>query len=259
VKIAQAMSSAWSLFSRTIASRSSRDFVRISSFVFDGDVHRPPDSAHRHSQAPSSSLIFAVGSDALTSSSPISAASTFMFFRRTMSVAARDAAFAHHHPVRGDDRPELRGGLERHLERVEVPVVDPDDRRLRVERDVELLLAVDLDQRRELELLARQGDVVAQLRLVEDADDEQRGVGEHDARLPELVLVDDEVLAAGSGGPRRSARRGRSSTDPLKNCSSVRTEIARAPPSRYLTGLVGRVEVGLEHALHGGGALHLRR
>ena len=79
-----------------------------------------------------------------------------------------------------------------------------------LERALEVLLVVDLDQAVEVE---RRGLVPEQLQVLvgERRDDQQHRVGAGERRLPELVGVDDEVLAQdrqrGGGAGRARGRR----------------------------------------------------
>ncbi len=80
------------------------------------------------------------------------------------------------------------------LEAPQVAVVDADHVDVELERDLEILLVVDLDERVEIEGL-RLVVEVRQLIRIERGDDQQDGVGAEDRRFEELVGVDDEVLA----------------------------------------------------------------
>ena len=115
---------------------------------------------------------------------------------------------------------------------------------------------MDLDERRDLELLAREGEVVAELRPVEDANDEQGGARPHHLGLPKLVLVDHEIFSQ-----HRKARRVARGAEVLHRSFEellVRQDRDR-PGAPFLVGegLLCRVEVRLEDALYGGGALDL--
>src|SRR5262249_41131532 len=77
---------------------------------------------------------------------------------------------------------------------VEVPAVDPDDLRARVERDLELTSTVDLDQRTEVPFRCA-GYELTQFFPRERADDEENCRSAGRARLEDLQLVQDEILS----------------------------------------------------------------
>src|SRR5437867_7082719 len=105
-----------------------------------------------------------------------------------------EAALADHDRAERDQRQELERGRDPRLERSEIAGVDPDDAAADRERLVHFGGGVALDQRREAESL-RGGEQLREPRGLEDRDDQEHRVGAGRARLPELVLVDREVLA----------------------------------------------------------------
>ena len=76
-------------------------------------------------------------------------------------------------------------GIDR--QRPQVAAVDADDRRAGVERALELVGVVHLDERREPERRARR-EQPRELRVVERADNQQHGVGAERRGLEQLVL-----------------------------------------------------------------------
>ena len=90
---------------------------------------------------------------------------------------------------------QLVGALEVDGEVDEVAVVDADDVGVGdLERAVELVLVVDLDEHVEVEaerLAVQLGEVL----VAQRGDDQQDRVGARDGGLVDLVGVDDEVLA----------------------------------------------------------------
>ena len=134
---------------------------------------------------------------------------------------------------RGSCRPgrrrELAGRLHVHLEGAEVAIVDADHFRADLQRALEVILVVDLDDAVEVELdrlLVEEVEIL----VGEAGDDQEHGVGTGNRRLPQLIRVDDEVLAQD-----RKVGRGRaccrSPSEPRKRWGSVSTEMAAAPPS----------------------------
>src|SRR5438093_808090 len=105
-----------------------------------------------------------------------------------------EAALADHDRAERDQRQELERGRDPRLERSEIAVVDPDDAAADRERLVHFGGGVALDQRREAESL-RGGEQLREPRGLEDRGDQEHRLGAGRARLPELVLVDREVLA----------------------------------------------------------------
>src|SRR5882672_2388085 len=249
------MSAGLTRLAESTASSSSFDFERISSFVFEAMFTAPrmPRTGISGSQEFLDLCHRVGGLDQLLADQ---GCVDLHVPQKDHVLPRRDPAFADDDLSGGDDPPQLRRRLERHLERVQVAIVDADDGRVRVERRFELPLAVDLDQRGELELLAGERDIVAQLDLVEDADDEQGGVGQHDARLVELVLVDDEVLA--EDGEASGIADGAEVVDGALEELLVGEDGDGARAALAVGDrLLRRAEIRLEDALHGGRALEL--
>src|SRR5262245_9926134 len=67
-------------------------------------------------------------------------------------LVQRDPRLGHHHRPGGDVGQELEGRLDVHLERVEVAVVDADQLGAGLDRGLDLLLVVDLDERVQAEV-----------------------------------------------------------------------------------------------------------
>src|SRR5881628_525714 len=166
-----------------------------------------------------------------------------------------EAALADHDRAERDQRQELERGRDPRLERSEIAVVDPDDAAADRERLVHFGGGVALDQRREAESL-RGGEQLREPRGLEDRDDQEHRVGAGRARLPELVLVDREVLAQERHVDRRA----------------YATQIVEAPLEVFLVGedrdRVGavarvrggegdRIEAAREDAARRRGLLHL--
>ena len=105
-----------------------------------------------------------------------------------------EAALADHHRAGRDARQQRQRRVDARLEGAEVAVVDADDPAAHGERRLQLGRGVALDERGEAKRPGR-GGKVAQQRRLEDGDDEQHGVGAGSPRLPQLILVDGEVLA----------------------------------------------------------------
>ena len=122
-------------------------------------------------------------------------------------VAGGDAALRHRDHVVGDGGREAERGLQVDGQGLEVAVVDAHDRAADGEGAIELLAVVDLDQGVEAGLLGGLGEL-AQLGIREGGHDQEDGVGAGDPRLPDLVGIDDEVLAqdgqqgGGTGPPQ---------------------------------------------------------
>ena len=109
-------------------------------------------------------------------------------------VRPADARFGDlHDPVR-NPRGDPREHSPVNLERGQVPRVDADDFRSCVNRPVQLVIGVHLDQRDQADRFRplHQGD---QRVLLERGHDQQHHVGAMRARFPELVGADHEVLA----------------------------------------------------------------
>src|SRR5690606_9727082 len=109
-------------------------------------------------------------------------------------VRAADAGLGDLDQVVGDLGGDPLEGAAVDLEGLEVAGVDADDLGTGVDRALDLLLVVDLDERGEADGPGAL-DEGLQGRLVEGGDDQQREVGAVRAGLPELVGGDDEVLA----------------------------------------------------------------
>src|SRR3954470_6272289 len=109
-------------------------------------------------------------------------------------LARGEARLGHHRLARGDVREQFVGALDVDAEVAEVAVVEAEDVRVDVERALELLLVMDLDEHVEVEaarLLVQLVEVV----VLERGDDQQDGVRAGGGRFVELIRVDDEVLA----------------------------------------------------------------
>src|SRR5207237_2883046 len=93
----------------------------------------------------------------------------------------------------GDSRKKPRGGVVHH-QRLQVPVVHADDVGADRERSLELAFVAHLDKSVETAIY---GSVkkIFQLRRIESAHDEQNGRCAGSARLKNLEIVDDEILA----------------------------------------------------------------
>src|SRR5262245_51474111 len=106
----------------------------------------------------------------------------------------REAALAHRHPPLRDARQQGERGVEAGAEGLEISVVDADHHGVGGERLVQLPGAVHFHQRTEPD--PRRGLLQVSERLpIERRDDEEHGVCTGRARLPELILLDDEFLA----------------------------------------------------------------
>src|SRR5882672_9833897 len=108
--------------------------------------------------------------------------------------AGEEAALADDDGAGRDRRRERERRFEARLERGQVAIVDPDDAAARGEGLIQLGGGVTLDQRREPEPLGGR-EQVAQLRRLQNRDDQQHRVGARGPRFPELILVDREILA----------------------------------------------------------------
>ena len=101
-------------------------------------------------------------------------------------------------------RQHAQRGLQRDLEGAQVAVVDAEQRRLELERALQLGRVVHLDQHGHVQA-ARDRLELGHLRVVQAGRDQQDAVGAHGPRLVDLVGVDHEVLAQ----HRQVARRAR--------------------------------------------------
>src|SRR6267378_2763133 len=108
--------------------------------------------------------------------------------------AGEEAALADHDRPRRDQRHELERRRDARLEGGQIAVVDPDDAASSGEGLIQLGGGVTLHERREPEPLGG-GEQRAEPRRLEDGHDQEHRVGSGRARLPELVLVDREVLS----------------------------------------------------------------
>ena len=133
-------------------------------------------------------------SGARISVSPISTASTPDAVEVVELLARREAGLRHHRLAGGHVGEQLVGPLDVDGEVAEIAVVDADHLGLDLQRALELLLVVDLDEHVEVErpCLAVQRE---QRLGLERRDDQQHRVGAGGGGLVELVGVDDEVLA----------------------------------------------------------------
>src|SRR5712692_3261509 len=117
--------------------------------------------------------------------------------------ASEEAAFADDDGTGRDRRQELQRRLQARLEGGEVAVVDPEDAASGGKGLIELGGRVTLDQGGEAESL-RGGEQITQPRRLENRNDQQHRVGARGARLPELILVDGEVLPEQRNVDRRA-------------------------------------------------------
>src|SRR2546426_288437 len=117
--------------------------------------------------------------------------------------ACEEAAFADDDGTGRDRRQELQRCLQARLEGGEIAVVDPEDAASGGKGLIELGGRVTLDQRGEAESL-RGGEQITQPRRLENCHDQQHGVSARGARLPELILVDGEVLSEQRNVDRRA-------------------------------------------------------
>ncbi len=109
-------------------------------------------------------------------------------------VAGEEPALAHDDGAGWNQRQQLQRRLDPRLERAEITVVDAEDARAEGQRRLQLGRRVALDQGAQPDPLGRLKKVT-QLRRLEDRHDEQDRVGAGDARFPQLVLGQREVLA----------------------------------------------------------------
>src|SRR6266852_2607673 len=117
--------------------------------------------------------------------------------------ASEEAAFADDDGTGRDRRQELQRRLQARLEGGEVAVVDPEDAASGGKGLIELGGRVTLDQGGEAESL-RGGEQITPPRRLENRNDQQHRVGARGARLPELILVDGEVLPEQRNVDRRA-------------------------------------------------------
>src|SRR2546425_618302 len=117
--------------------------------------------------------------------------------------ASEEAAFADDDGTGRDRRQELQRRLQARLEGGEVAVVDPEDAASGGKGLIELGGRVTLDQGGEAESL-RGGEQITQPRRLENRNDQQHRVGARGARLPDLILVDGEVLPEQRNVDRRA-------------------------------------------------------
>ena len=147
------------------------------------------------------------------------------------------------------------GGVQRHVERAQVAVVDADERRLQPQRAIEFGAVVHLHEHVHAER-ERAGFQVGHPRVVQAGGDEQDAVGAERARLDDLVLVDHEVLAQRrqrAGGARLLQVGGRA----LEEAFVGQHAEAGSAVGRVAGGDLGRHEPLPKHALAGAGLLHL--
>ena len=125
-------------------------------------------------------------------------------------------------PALADDRRAVRrqrrealGGREIDRERLEVAVVDAEQRGVERERAGELRLVVDLDQRVHAERRCRRREL-GRLTVAEGGHDEQDAVRAERARLRYLIGVEHEVLAQHGQRHRRARVSVRNRSSPWK-------------------------------------------
>src|SRR5262249_51288705 len=109
-------------------------------------------------------------------------------------VAGEESALAHDRRPRRDLRQQRQRRLDARLEGREITVVDADEACAGGQRDVQLSGGVALHQRAETEAFGRRREI-RELRGLEDADDQQHGIGASRTRLPQLIVVEREILA----------------------------------------------------------------
>ncbi len=109
-------------------------------------------------------------------------------------VGREDAAFADHHAIVRHQRRQPLGHLERGDEGLEVAVVDADERRLELERALELGGVVHLEQHVHA-VPDRSGLDLRGRAIVERRHDDEDAVGAHRARFRHLIRLVHEVLA----------------------------------------------------------------
>ena len=119
---------------------------------------------------------------------------------------------------------------QRDVERAQIAVVDADERRRKPQRAVELGGVVHFDQHRKRSVRAGAGFERREPRVVVRRDDQQDGVGAHRARLGDLILVDDEILAQHRQASTRRAPPRDARLRPGNRSRSVSTDRHAAPP-----------------------------
>ena len=196
-------------------------------------------------------------SAARTSASPTSTAWAPAATTRSTSARVVDAALAHRHRARRDAGQQRERGVEARLERLEVAVVHADHRRAEAQRAVELGRGVRLDQRRRAPRPCAAWNRSRRAGAVERGHDQQHRVGAGGARLPELVLVDDELLAEHRARRRRRARRSGRRGCRWKYFASVSTLTAAAPAARVGPACAAGSSARGQHAPGRRGALDL--
>ena len=141
---------------------------------------------------------------------------------RTPDSATRDD------PVR-NEWGEPREGVRVDASVVQVSGVDADQPRSRVDRALDLVRRMTLDERGEPDRLGP-FDQADQSVLLQCHHEQQREVSAAGPRLPQLVARQNEVLAQHGGSTAARTARKSSSVPPKRRCS-VSTLIAVAPPA----------------------------
>ena len=105
------------------------------------------------------------------------------------------------HPGLADGNASLRHGIDQlqrsvqaNVQRAQVAIVDADKLSPRIHCARKLLPRVHLDQRFHSQLAAER-EQLAERRIAQDGDDQQKRIGVGSARLPHLPGIDDEIFA----------------------------------------------------------------
>src|SRR5688572_31514493 len=106
----------------------------------------------------------------------------------------QDATLRDDDAFRRNAREQRERCVEARLERTQVAVVDAEERRLQLQRALELLGVVHLNQHRHAQAMCERLEL-AELRIIEAGDDEKNAIGAKRACLVHLVGIDDEVFA----------------------------------------------------------------
>src|SRR6185437_9251824 len=169
-------------------------------------------------------------------------------------VGAADPGLGHRHHVGRDGRHQPFGPFAVDGERGQVPLVHPDQGGPDGQRPVQLGLVVDLDQGIEADVGGQPGQF-SQLRVAEGGDDQQDGVGPHQAGVEDVGRADGEVLAEHrhpGGGPGGHQVVG----GPAEVVPVGQYRQAGGPAGDVGGGHLGRVEVGGQVAIGRRPALH---
>ena len=170
-------------------------------------------------------------------------------------LSGQDAGFGHQQPVGRHLVEQTQRGVQRHRKAAQVAVVDAQQRRLQLQRAVQLGAVMHLDQHAHA-VRERHRLQIGHLRVVQAGGDQQDAVRAHRARLKDLVLVDHEVLAQHrqrAGGTRLLQILGAA----LEVLQVGQHAQAGRAVARVARGDLGRAEVGADHALARAGLLDL--